>query len=222
MDSTAFLRWLHMATAEHHGNAKQRIIHFKDPAEYQQFALALSESAKSNPSLGIVKQMPLIQAISCRIPDAGPLPDCSSIWIEEDCPVSVHSTVKKNAQPAGGIPWGVQQVKAPSAWSRTTGHRIKVGVIDTGVDFNHPDLRNSLTRGINLLNRSELPHDDNGHGTHIAGTIAAANQPKGMIGVAPRATICPVKAFDQNGSAMSRISFSVLTGASATAFILLI
>ncbi|MFC3788160.1 S8 family serine peptidase [Paenibacillus sp. GCM10012307] len=201
MDSTAFLRWLDTATTENQLHARQRIIHFENPAEYQRFALALSESVKSSPSLATVKPMPLIQAVSCRISDAEPLPDCRSIWMEEDCPVNVHSTVKKHAQPGGGIPWGVQQVKAPSAWSRTTGHRIKIGVIDTGVDFNHPDLRNSLNRGINLLNRSELPHDDNGHGTHIAGTIAAANQPKGMIGVAPRATICPVKAFDQNGSA---------------------
>ncbi|MFD0713147.1 S8 family peptidase [Paenibacillus sp. GCM10027626] len=100
-----------------------------------------------------------------------------------------------------GIPWGVRQVKAPQAWSITTGHRIKIGVIDTGVDFNHPDLKYSLARGINLLNRNALPHDDNGHGTHIAGTIAAANQPRGMIGIAPRAILYPVKAFDHDGSA---------------------
>jgi subtilisin family serine protease len=86
-------------------------------------------------------------------------------------------------------------------WGVTTGHRVKVGVIDTGVDFGHPDLRHSLLRGINLLNRSKMPYDDNGHGTHIAGTIAAANQMQGMIGVAPRALIAPVKAFDHNGSA---------------------
>ena len=95
----------------------------------------------------------------------------------------------------------MQEIKAPLAWSSTTGHRIKVGVIDTGVDFSHPDLKHSLGRGINLLNRGMLPHDDNGHGTHIAGTIAAANQLHGMIGVAPRAMIYPVKAFDHNGSA---------------------
>ena len=46
-----------------------------------------------------------------------------------------------------------------------------------------------------------LPQDDNGHGTHISGTIAAANELHGMIGVAPRATIYPMKAFDHNGTA---------------------
>jgi len=111
------------------------------------------------------------------------------------------ATANKPSTRDKGIPWGVQQVKAPQVWSITTGHRIKIGVIDTGADFGHPDLKHSLARGINLLNRSSLPYDDNGHGTHIAGTIAAANQPRGMIGVAPRATIYPVKAFDHNGSA---------------------
>jgi len=111
------------------------------------------------------------------------------------------ATANKLAARDKGIPWGVQQVKAPQVWSVTTGHRIKIGVIDTGADFGHPDLKHSLARGINLLNRTSLPYDDNGHGTHIAGTIAAANQPRGMIGVAPRATIYPVKAFDHNGSA---------------------
>src|SRR5690606_2659177 len=57
------------------------------------------------------------------------------------------------------------------------------------------------SRGINLLVRSMLPHDDNGHGTHISGTIAAANRMQGMIGVAPRSIIHPVKAFDHNGTA---------------------
>ena len=90
---------------------------------------------------------------------------------------------------------------APLAWNRSTGHRIHIGVIDTGIDHSHPDLKSSIGRGINLIDRTQLPHDDDGHGTHIAGTIAAANQPTGMIGVAPRSMVYPVKAFDHNGSA---------------------
>ncbi|MBB6670576.1 S8 family peptidase [Cohnella nanjingensis] len=99
------------------------------------------------------------------------------------------------------IPWGVRRIRAPKAWNRTTGQRVKVGVIDTGVDFQHPDLQHTLERGINLLQRTMLPQDDNGHGTHIAGSIAAANPVRGMIGVAPRSAIYPVKAFDYNGTA---------------------
>lgn len=100
-----------------------------------------------------------------------------------------------------GIPWGVRRIRAPEVWNRTTGYGVKVGVIDTGVDFFHPDLSHSLRPGVNLLNRAILPHDDNGHGTHITGTIAAANRLRGMIGVAPRASVYPVKAFDEGGTA---------------------
>ncbi len=81
------------------------------------------------------------------------------------------------------------------------GSRIKVGVVDTGIDYSHPDLRGAIGKGINFINRSLLPYDDNGHGTHIAGTIAAYSSASGIIGVAPRAVIHPVKAFDAHGSA---------------------
>ena len=100
-----------------------------------------------------------------------------------------------------GIPWGIRRIRAPEVWNRTTGYGVKVGVIDTGVDFFHPDLSHSLRPGANMLNRSAPPFDDNGHGTHITGTIAAANRLRGMIGVAPRASVYPVKAFDEGGTA---------------------
>ncbi len=180
---------------------KNRIIRFQQQGDYRRFLQEWSEASTASPELKPVKQMRIIRAISCQLPVEATLSGFSGgVWIEDDRRITVH-TAAKTMPLEKGIPWGVQQIKAPLAWSTTTGHRIKIGVIDTGVDFSHPDLRQSLSRGINLLNRSMLPHDDNGHGTHIAGTIAAANQVQGMIGIAPRAQILPVKAFDHNGSA---------------------
>lgn len=124
----------------------------------------------------------------------------SELIIEDDDQVHLHA-IQGTIGSVTGIPWGIKQIKAPQAWSTSTGHRIKIAVIDTGVDFSHPDLKHSLTRGINLVHRNILPYDDNGHGTHISGTIAAANGQQGMIGVAPRSVVYPVKAFDHNGSA---------------------
>jgi subtilisin len=149
-----------------------------------------------------LRRLGIIQAVSCPSPGLHLPPSLgtSLIW-EEDKPIALNALSKGSIVIDKGIPWGVKHIQAPQAWSRTTGHRVKVGVIDTGVDFGHPDLRHSLERGINLLNRMSLPQDDNGHGTHISGTIAAANELQGMIGVAPRATIYPVKAFDYNGTA---------------------
>lgn len=111
------------------------------------------------------------------------------------------STKHSKAVILAGIPWGVEKIKAPQAWPHTTGRNIKIGVIDTGINFNHPALQGSIIPGINLVNRKELPYDDNGHGTHIAGIIAASNPSLGMIGVAPHALIAPIKAFDNQGSA---------------------
>lgn len=104
--------------------------------------------------------------------------------------------------PYGTIPWGVQRIRAPKAWKHSIGGKVKVAVIDTGVDFRHPDLSQSLAPGLNLLNPGMMPWDDNGHGTHIIGTLAGiARQNSGIWGTAPGATIFPIKAFDRNGSA---------------------
>jgi subtilisin family serine protease len=97
--------------------------------------------------------------------------------------------------------WGLQQIKAPEAWPYTTGRSIKIGVIDTGVDHTHPDIKDAIAGGVNLLQKGTPPTDDNGHGTHICGIIAANNTLGGMAGVAPHARLYPVKAFDADGSA---------------------
>ncbi|MFF2094191.1 S8 family serine peptidase [Paenibacillus sp. NPDC058174] len=202
MDTTAFLHWLQDTVAAEDGPSTiRRIIRFQESGDYSRFLREWSDL--STPSqLKAVQQIQIIRAISCRLPVKETLSRFAGrVWIENDFRITVDAAPQKSLSAEKGIPWGIQHVKAPLAWSTTTGHRIKIGVIDTGVDFSHPDLRQSLSRGINLINRSMLPHDDNGHGTHIAGTIAAANQVHGMIGIAPRAQIYPVKAFDHNGSA---------------------
>ncbi|HIW34365.1 MAG TPA: S8 family peptidase [Candidatus Paenibacillus intestinavium] len=118
-----------------------------------------------------------------------------------DSNIQLHTSTRNKKLINNGIPWGIDTVRAPQVWQYTTGRQIKIGVIDTGIDFQHPALKGSILPGINLINRGMPPLDDNGHGTHIAGTIAASNPAHGMIGIAPHALIAPVKAFDQNGSA---------------------
>ncbi|HTG68467.1 MAG TPA: S8 family peptidase [Candidatus Udaeobacter sp.] len=202
MDTAAFIRLLQDTMACTDTTTVKRIIRFQRASDYRYFLQQMPQAASSSSPQTSIRKMPIIRGISCRLPAEETLERFSGrVWIEKDCKISVHASPNKSIIVDKGIPWGVSQIKAPQAWSTTTGHRVKVGVIDTGADFSHPDLRQSLSRGINLLNRSMLPHDDNGHGTHIAGTIAAANQLQGMIGVAPRSLISPVKAFDHNGSA---------------------
>lgn len=105
-------------------------------------------------------------------------------------------------------------VRAEGAWSVSTGKGIVVAVVDTGVDLGHPDLRNRLVRGATFVGcRSKAPCGDghwvgadgeagrrDGHGTLVAGLVAAARNGVGIVGVAPDARIMPVKVLDTNAS----------------------
>jgi subtilisin len=105
------------------------------------------------------------------------------------------------AASSGNVPWGVARVNAPAAWPKGQGAGVKVAVIDTGIDCTHPDLRCDFSAGMNILAPGSDPMDDNEHGTHVSGTIAGrGNGAKGVLGVAPKATLIPVKVLDADGS----------------------
>jgi subtilisin len=98
------------------------------------------------------------------------------------------------------IPAGVAQIKAPAAWDCTKGKVIKVGVLDTGIDYTHPDLAPNYKGGISFVSGESSTMDFKGHGTHCAGTIAAALNGLGVVGVAPAAYLYAVKVLDKTGS----------------------
>jgi subtilisin family serine protease len=79
------------------------------------------------------------------------------------------------------------------------GAGVKVGIIDTGIDYTHPDLAANYAGGWDFVNNDADPFDDNKHGTHVAGTIAARDDDAGVVGVAPQATLYALKVLDQNG-----------------------
>ena len=97
---------------------------------------------------------------------------------------------------------GLRVVGLPRAWDTSRGSsRVVVAVIDTGVDPNQPDLRGALVSGINLVNTAEPPLDDHGHGTAVAGVLAARSDNKqGMAGVCWFCVVMPVKVLDSRGS----------------------
>jgi subtilisin family serine protease len=105
------------------------------------------------------------------------------------------------APTAEQIPSGVARIGAPSAWSRgDTGTGVRVAVIDTGIDLCHPDLAPNYLDGINYIDSTQPPKDDNGHGTHVSGIIAAQDNDTGVVGIAPNAKILAAKVLDASGS----------------------
>lgn len=204
MDYTSFLQHLNKAIQEpaRFGRAKQ-IIRFNKTSQYKECLSYLQKMKPGLSGLRNVQSSHLIRALIAPLASSDRLGKYrNGVVIEDDSRIRVHGgTAPLPVETVSTLPWGVKKIKAPQVWPLSTGSQIRIGVIDTGVDFRHPDLRHCLARGINLLNRTLLPYDDNGHGTHIAGAIAAANYERGSVGIAPGAILYPVKAFDHNGSA---------------------
>lgn len=75
-----------------------------------------------------------------------------------------------------------------------------MAIIDTGIDYDHPDLDDNYAGGYDFVNGDRNRMDDNGHGTHCAGIVAAENNTEGVIGVAPKADLYGVKVLDSGGS----------------------
>ncbi|MBE9059704.1 S8 family serine peptidase [cf. Phormidesmis sp. LEGE 11477] len=134
-----------------------------------------------------------------------------------------RTTPLKDVRDLGGNNWGVDMVNAPEAWAKGyTGKGIVVAVVDSGVDYNHSELRQNIwrnkdeianngidddrngyiddIRGWSFVNDSNDPMDENSHGTHVAGTIASAKNNIGVTGVAYDAQIMPIQVLNAAGS----------------------
>lgn len=96
------------------------------------------------------------------------------------------------------LPVGISRIAANLNPNKGTG--VGVAVIDTGIQLNHPDLVTNIVANKTCVRRTSTANDDNGHGTHVAGTIAALNNSIGVVGVAPQAKLIAVKVLDRNGS----------------------
>lgn len=104
--------------------------------------------------------------------------------------------------PAEVTPPGITRVGGGTAYTGTK----KAWIIDTGIDLDHADLNVNASAGKTFVTRTTTPNDDNGHGTHCAGIVAAIDNTVGVVGVAAGAWVVPVKVLDKRGSgAMSVI-----------------
>jgi len=114
-------------------------------------------------------------------------------------PTSVPSPTPTPTPAKQPLPWGVARIKADRAWTTATGKGVKVAVIDSGVDIDHPDLDDNLFGCVNFISWWRSCNDDYGHGTHVAGIIAAEDNSFGVVGVAPKARLYALKVLDWRG-----------------------
>jgi subtilisin family serine protease len=99
--------------------------------------------------------------------------------------------------------WGVKHVGAGTVHAAgNKGAGVAVAVLDTGIDYDHPDLDANYLDGYDFVNGDADPIDDNGHGTHVAGTIAAEDDDvaSSVVGVAPQARLIALKVLGASGT----------------------
>lgn len=161
----------------------------------------------------IVYQFKLIDAVVVEVPSTAlgrlkKLPGVKMIEFDNKASILVGPpSWLGGSQPSQQIPWGISRVRAPDVWSITDGSGgvIEVAVLDTGVDYDHPDLAGNIAwcvstlRGRVTTNPAQCK-DQNGHGTHVIGTIAALNNDIGVVGVAPGVEIYSIRVLDASGS----------------------
>ena len=99
------------------------------------------------------------------------------------------------------LTWGAQRIGSGTAHATgLTGAGVRVAVFDSGVEYTHFELQHAYAGGWDFVNDDDDPVDDNGHGTHVSGTIAAADDDQWVVGVAPGAQIYGIKILDAGGS----------------------
>jgi subtilisin len=138
----------------------------------------------------------LMPAIAAELPPGA----LASLWaapavamVEEDQLVKAVDTELDDS-------WGVKHIGAGEVHPTNSGEGVKVAILDTGIDYGHPDLDDNYLGGYDFVNEDTDPFDDHGHGTLVAGVLAAEDNGSGVVGVAPRAQLYALKVLDDTGT----------------------
>ena len=174
---------------------------------YPEIGVAIASS--TNPSFrgnllknSSISNAAATDAYATQLPESSTEARASSGPPEGDLP-NAPATDSDSLSP---LQWDMRQIHTPEAHAITGGSpAVLVGDIDTGIDFNHPDLKQNIdvADSANCTSGAPVPglaaQDDNGHGTHTAGTIAAASNGFGIVGVAPNVHMAAIKAGNAAG-----------------------
>jgi subtilisin family serine protease len=134
----------------------------------------------------VAAELPLASVASLR---AAP----GVVTVEEDQLVHLADTELDSS-------WGVKHIGAGEVHPTNSGEGVKVAILDTGIDYTHPDLDDNYAGGYDFVNGDPDPFDDHAHGTMVAGVVAAEDNGSGVVGVAPRAQLYALKVLDDTGT----------------------
>jgi thermitase len=129
------------------------------------------------------------------------------------------------SDPRYGEQWGFPKINAPAAWDTTQGSsNVRIAILDSGIDMNHPDLTGKVVYQYDFVGNDADATDDRGHGTHVAGTVAARTNNKdasgnyvGVAGTCPNCSLVNFKVLDANNvgtdaNYVSAINFATRLG----------
>jgi len=170
-------------------------------ATYPQIGVVIASSDSASFRSALLSD-PRIQNVSSTAGFATRLPTSQATGAD-----AIPATPVSDSDTLSGLQWDMAQIHAPDAHAITGGSpSVLVGDIDTGLDYTHPDLAPNVDSAdsANCVSGAPVPGaaaamDDNGHGTHTAGTIAAAANGIGIVGVAPNVHIAGIKAGNADG-----------------------
>ena len=175
---------------------------------YKEIGVAIARSANTNFRANIVKDNK-VEGASATAAFATQLKNNIARGDDASGPSAgdLANAPAADADTFSGLQWDMRQIKTPQAHTVTGGSpAVLVGDIDTGLDYTHPDLAANVddAASVNCLSGVPVPgkiaaNDENGHGTHTAGTIAAAANGIGIVGVAPNVKIAGIKAGNADG-----------------------
>jgi len=189
--STFKSSWQEVEVREELSNVNSLIIDLSDPA----LAIAL-------------ERLPGVTAVEKEVIYPGPKPingyRLTKPWDLNLFYLGTEILQARRGQVGAKTPYGVNLVRAPQAWAQAKyGAGTRVLVLDTGIDRDHPALGPNFEKGRDFVNDGNTPYpeaDQVGHGTHVAGTVAAAFAADGFVGVAPEAKILAGRVCNQGCS----------------------
>ncbi|OAJ72676.1 peptidase [Brevibacillus sp. SKDU10] len=178
-----------------------KIISFPKTLGYSICAKKLKENQSIMPSVRHCESVGCLLVAQDEFEKLTRLIGREGYTVSNEVQVRLHSKESKESKDnKDEIPWGVEHIGAPALWHVTKGKGIKVAVIDTGISSSHPDLKGQIKGKVSVIAGAGR-FNIGGHGTHVAGTIAAVANNRGIVGIAPEVDLYDVQAFGADGTA---------------------